>query len=130
MLYEVTQFRATITFLYVKSKNQPMADEDLAEKVELSGFKDIDESAMEDVRNSIMKKLKRLSEICKGIEKITIQLKKVHAEPRSEKYEIHARLTAAKGKTYTSTMTDYDLILAVGTVLERIESEASKDRVL
>ena len=107
-----------------------MAVDDLTEKVEFSGFKDIDESAMADVHSSVLKKLKRLAELCRNVDKITIQLKKIHAEPRSEKYEIHARLATANGKVYTSTMTDYDLLLAIETVLERIESEASKDRVL
>lgn len=103
---------------------------DLLRIVEFSGFKGIDEAAMADVKASVSKKLKRLSEICKGIEKLTVQLKKVHALPRSEKYEVHARLITITGKAYTSTTTDYDLILAVESVLERIESEASKDRVL
>ncbi len=105
-----------------------MAPEDIA--VEFSGFKGIDEAAMADVNASVRKKLKRLSEICTGIEKLTVQLKKIHALPRSEKYEIHSRLTAKKGSTYTSTITDYNLLFAIESALDKIESEASKDRVL
>ena len=103
---------------------------EISGKIEFSGFKDIDDSAMVDVNASVRKKLKRLAEVCKGIEKITVQLKKVHALPRSEKYEIHARLTMANGKAYTSTITDYNLLFAIEEALENIESEACKKRVL
>ena len=107
-----------------------MTAADLAGKVEFSGFKGIDEPAMADVQASVRKKLKRLAEVCKGIEKLTVQLKKVHTLPRSEKYEVHTRLTIANGKTYTSTITDYNLLFAIEKALDRIETEASKDRVL
>ena len=103
---------------------------DFSEKVEFSGFKGIDEPAMADVQASVKKKLKRLAEVCKGIEKLTVQLKKVHALPRSEKYEVHTRLIVAKGKAYTSTITDYNLLFAIEATLENIESEACKERVL
>ena len=106
-----------------------MADDQFSSEgmVKLLGFHEMDEAAIEDVKLIAGKRLKRFSELCSGFEQVVLHLKKVHAQQHSEKYEIHARLTA-KGTTYTSTTTDFNLMVAVEQVIARIESEVSKTR--
>lgn len=90
--------------------------------VELSGFKDMDEASMADLRREVEPYLKRYGEICKGFEKLMLRMKKVHAQVHSEKYEIHASVID-KGRLYTSTVTDKNPIAAIDTALTKIERE-------
>ncbi len=99
------------------------------EKVEFSGFKDIDEDAMNDVKRMVSTHLRRYMEICRGFDTLQLKMKKVHAQEHSEKYEINAALID-KGKMYTSTITDKNLIFAVQAALQKLENEISKTRVL
>ena len=92
------------------------------EGVELSGFRGIDEAAMEDIQRVVRSYLKRYGEICPKFQKLMLKMKKVHAQVHSEKYEIHASVLY-KGKMYSSKMTELDLIAAVDTALKKLENE-------
>ncbi len=98
-----------------------MAD-DFESKVELSGFKDIDEAAMGDLKRLIGTYLRRYAEICRKFQKLMLKMKKVHAQLHSEKYEIHASVMD-NGRLYTSTTTDKNLIGATDLTLAKIENE-------
>ncbi len=98
-----------------------MADE-LSEKIELSGFKGVDEAAMDDLKRVIMPHLKRYGEICAKFGKLTIRMKKVHAQVHSEKYEIHASVLD-NGRLFTSTITDKNLLGAADAALTKVEHE-------
>lgn len=102
---------------------------DFGPNVELSGFRDIDEFAMADLKRLVGTYLRRYGEICRKFQNLALKMKKVHAQVHSEKYEIHASITDS-GKFYTSTTTDKNLINAVDLALAKIESEASKARTL
>ncbi|MBI2176482.1 hypothetical protein HYU40_04025 [Candidatus Woesearchaeota archaeon] len=108
-----------------------MADDKFSPEgeVRLMGFQAIDEAVIGDIKLIVGKKLKRFSELCKGFEQVVLHLKKVHAQPHSEKYELHASLKD-KGKLYTTITSHKDLLLAVEEALEKLESEASKARTL
>ncbi len=95
------------------------------EKVELSGFRGIDDSAMAVVNTRISYYLSRYSNLCSGFEKLAVRMKKVHAQEHSEKYEVHVSVFD-KGRIFTSTVTDKDLMLALETALSKVESEISK----
>lgn len=97
--------------------------------VELVGFRGMDEPTMEDIKLIVGKKLKRFKELCKSFEQIVLHLEKVHAQPHSEKYELHATLKD-KGRMYTTAITHKDLPLALETALNKLESEVSKSRTL
>ena len=96
--------------------------EDFESKVELSGFRDIDEAAMGDLQRVVQSYLKRYGEICGKFQKLMLKMKKVHAQVHSEKYEIHASVMD-NGRLYTSTITDKNLISAVDSALNKIENE-------
>ena len=98
-----------------------MAD-DFESKVELSGFKDIDEAAMGDLKRLVGTYLRRYGEICRKFQKLMLKMKKVHAQVHSEKYEIHASVMD-NGRLYTSTTTDKNLIGATDLALAKIEHE-------
>ncbi|MBI2141597.1 hypothetical protein HYU16_04195 [Candidatus Woesearchaeota archaeon] len=95
------------------------------EKVELSGFKGVDDSAMAVVNDRISYYLSRYSKICSGFERLAVRMKKVHAQKHSEKYEMHVS-AFDKGKIFTSTVTGKDMMFALETALSKVESEISK----
>lgn len=90
--------------------------------IELSGFKGIDEPALIVLKKLVGGYAKRFSRNRQGFEKLSLHLKKVHAQEHSEKYEICASL-AAKSRLYTSTTTDLSLFFAVEAALKKIERE-------
>ncbi|MBI2549855.1 hypothetical protein HYV83_01590 [Candidatus Woesearchaeota archaeon] len=95
---------------------------DFSEKIELSGFKDIDEPAISDLKRIAASYVKRFSEICGEFEKLTIRMKKVHAQVHSEKYEVHISVLD-KGKLFTSAVTDKNLLNAADAALQKVEHE-------
>ena len=95
---------------------------DSAGNVDFSGFKDIDAPAMNDLKRIASAYVKRFKEICASFEKLTIRMKKVHAQVHSEKYEVHVSVLD-KGKLYTSTVTDKNLLGAADAALQKVEHE-------
>lgn len=97
-------------------------DADFDAKVELSGFKEIDEAAMGELKRLVGNYLRRYGQICDKFQKLTLRMKKVHAQMHSEKYEIHASVMD-NGRLFTSTITDKNLIGAADLALAKIEHE-------
>ncbi len=95
---------------------------DFSEKIELSGFKDIDEPAMSDLKRIAASYVKKFNEICEEFEKLTIRMKKVHAQVHSEKYEVHVSVLG-KGKLFTSAVTDKNLLNAADAAMQKVEHE-------
>ena len=96
---------------------------DFSEKIELSGFKDVDEPAMSDLKRIAASYVKRFGEICEEFEKLFVKMKKVHAQPpHSEKYEVHVSVLD-KGKLFTSAVTDKNLLGAADAALQKVEHE-------
>ena len=99
-----------------------MTDETGLDKVELSGFHDIDDAAMDVLKRILITYVKRFKEICDNFENLALRMKKVHAQVHSEKYEIHASVFD-NGKLFTSATTHKDLFLATDEALKKIEHE-------
>lgn len=95
---------------------------DVMDLVELSGFRDVDEPAMNDLKRIASAYVKRFNEICASFEKLTIRMKKVHAQVHSEKYEVHVSVMD-KGRLYTSAVTDKNLLFAVEAALNKVKNE-------
>ena len=90
--------------------------------IELSGFRDVEESSMAVLKKIIENHAKRISELTKKIDNLHITLKPVHEREKSEKYEVHARVLS-NGKIYASEITDRNLFAAVDSVLQKIINE-------
>lgn len=94
-------------------------------RVELTGFRDIDEPTMMLVQKNIDHHLRRLEEITDKLKHLHITLKKVHAKEKGEKYEIHAKADD-NGKIYVATYTERNLLKVADGVLEKLVSEIRK----
>ena len=94
-------------------------------RIELSGFRDIDEPSLDLVHRNIGNHLRRLEEITKKLERLHITLKRIHVKEKSEKYEIHAKLLD-DGKPYFAEVTDRNLLAAVDNVLHKVANEIKK----
>ena len=95
---------------------------EILDEVEFSGFKEIDAPAMNDLKRMASVHVKRFKEICASFEKLTIRMKKVHAQEHSEKYEVHVSVLD-KGRLFTSAVTDKNLLGAADAALEKVEHE-------
>ena len=96
-----------------------MADE---YNVQLSGFKEIDSSAMTIINGIINNHLKRIGKLAKKLEYTHITLKEIHKREKGEKYEIHAKIRD-DGKIYVSKVIERNLLTAVDEVLKKLGNE-------
>lgn len=125
--FAVQLIRRFANYLYILARvsSGKMASPTGKAEVELSGFKGIDDSAMAVVNTRISHYLSRYSQICPDFEKLAVRMKNVHAQEHSEKYEVHVSVFD-RGRIFTSTVTDKDLMLALETALSKVESEITK----
>lgn len=92
------------------------------EGIELSGFNGLERVETQEVQRSIDRYFGRIQK--RGCSYLKVTMKKVHEQPHSEKFEIHA-LATAPGKKYVSEVTDRSLIGAIETALQKVLNEMS-----
>lgn len=110
-------------FIIPASKINAMEGESYnLDKVEFSGFRKIDSSAMDVLKRNVSKHMHRLNELAENIQNLHITLKTVHEREKSEKYEIIAKLNN-NGKIFASEVTDRNLLAAVDSALNNVISE-------
>ena len=68
---------------------------------------------------------KRIGDLCKDFQKLSVHMKTVHLTEGSEKYEIHVNCIDG-GQTYNSEGTDRNLFIVIDNVLKKIENEIQK----
>ena len=95
---------------------------DVASRVHLAGFREIDGSAMIIIKKSIIKHANRIADLAGKFEELHVTLKEVHEREKSEKYEVHARFLG-NGKLKAAEITDRNLFTAVDGVLEKLINE-------
>ncbi|MBW2982008.1 hypothetical protein KY343_03955 [Candidatus Woesearchaeota archaeon] len=91
----------------------------LGGNIELSGFSELEPSIMIVLKKIVGNYVRRMSDKCKGFEKLTVTMKTVHAREKGEKYELHAKMIE-NGKSYTSSYVDRNLFIAVDSSLKAI----------
>ena len=97
-------------------------EKDFSSKIELTGFRGIDESSMDIIIKNINRHGRRIAELCKNMEKLHITLKLIHEREKSEIYDIHAKAVDG-GKVYVSHITDRNLFVAIDKALQKIINE-------
>jgi ribosome-associated translation inhibitor RaiA len=97
----------------------------LGENIELSGFRDVEDPVMAVLKKILGTYSRKFSESSSGFEGMSMKMKKVHAQRRSEKYEIHASVSVS-GKLYTSEVTDRNMFFAADSALRKVEQEIKK----
>ena len=97
-----------------------MTDKNIS--IQMAGFHDIDDSAMEIINKNIAMHLKKISNLSESPGMLHITLKKVHEREKGEIYDIHTKLPD-KGKVYVSHVTDRNLLAAVDNALQKIINE-------
>ena len=90
--------------------------------IQLTGFRNIDDSSMIVLKKIIGNYAKRIAELTKKLETLHITLKPVHQREKSEKYEVHAMIVD-DGKVFASEITERNLLAAVDKVLKKIVNE-------
>ncbi len=94
----------------------------LGGNIQLTGFRNIDDSSMIVLKKIIGNYAKRIAELTKKLETLHITLKQVHQREKSEKYEVHAMIVD-DGKVFASEITERNLLAAVDKVLKKIVNE-------
>ena len=90
--------------------------------IQLAGFHDIDESAMEIVNKNVALHSKKIAYLAEDAGLLHITLKKLHEREKGEIYDIHVKLPD-KGRVYVSHVNDRNLFVAVDTALQKIINE-------
>ena len=98
---------------------------ELGGNITLAGFKDLDHAELIVVKKMIGSYARKMSESVEGFENLNLTLKDVHKTPKSQKFEIHSKLSA-KGKPVTSEVIDRNLFVAIDSSLKKILASISK----
>lgn len=94
----------------------------LGGNIQLTGFRDIDDSTRALLDKIISSHANRIRELAEKMDSLHITLKHVHEREKSEKYEIHAKVSD-KGKVYAAKVTERNLLTAVDKALHKIVNE-------
>ena len=93
--------------------------------IQISGFSELDDSEKVAINKIIANYVSRYKEITLNMQRLELHLKKIHAQEKSEKYQIDAKLRDS-GKVYGASLVGRHLLTAVDDVLKKIENEISK----
>jgi len=97
----------------------------LGGNIELSGFSFLDKAQMVVVKKIVGNYARKFSEMSSNFERLSINVKKIHAVENSENYEINARLFANKEQFHASE-NDRNLFFGIDKVLKKIEGMIKK----
>ena len=93
----------------------------LGGNIELSGFGIIDRGMMIILKKIVGNYARKMSDSSKNFEKLSLRMKTVH----DNKYELHAKLMD-NGKTFTSSVVERNLFVAVDSSLKKIMHEIGR----
>ena len=96
----------------------------LGGNMELSGLTERDCGSLIVLKKIVGNYAKRMSELSKNFEKLSLTMKPVHQTEKSELYEIHAKLMD-NGKLFVSEVTERNLFVAVDNALKKVINEIS-----
>ena len=101
---------------------------ELGGHITLVGFKELESGELIVVKKIVGSYARKMADSSQNFENLTVTLKTVHGTPRSEKYELHARLLD-NGHLYTGETVDRNLFVALDNCLRRvIETKHHKDK--
>ncbi len=97
---------------------------ELGGNITLSGFKDLDRDTMIIVKKLVGSYVKKISDKNDKFQSLSLTLKIIHERETSEKYEVHANLTA--DKQYSTEATERNLMIAIDRVFKKIDAMISE----
>ncbi|MFC1800648.1 hypothetical protein ACFLYT_01185 [Nanoarchaeota archaeon] len=92
----------------------------LGGNIELTGFKDIDNSKMVVLKKMVGNYVRKLSDSATNFERLSLTMKSIGSET-SNKYEVHGKLVC-DGKVYATEVTDRNIFIVTDSVLKKIEN--------
>ncbi|MBU1201721.1 MAG: hypothetical protein KJ583_06435 [Nanoarchaeota archaeon] len=98
---------------------------ELGGNITLVGFRDLEPAELIVVKKVVGTYARKMSDTVESFENLTVTLKEVHKTPKSQKYEIHAKLLA-KGKAYNSESVDRNLFVVLDSALKKVLTIVSK----
>ncbi|MEK6967179.1 MAG: hypothetical protein AABX51_00955 [Nanoarchaeota archaeon] len=105
--------------------DKPLGPVETGGDLRLSGFHDLDPGEKEEAVRVVTHYERRFKEICDGLDRIKVTLKKIHHTERSDMYELHASVKDKRGH-YEANIVGRKLFIALDEVLKKIENEISK----
>jgi len=100
-------------------------NEDLTDKLELSGFKNVDAASMIMVRRVVDGSLKKFNDNVDGFEKLKFTLKEVHGTEMSVKYQIIANIVIRNTVESVETI-DRNIFFAIDSAVKKLEAIVKK----
>ena len=89
---------------------------------QLSGFKNVDEGAVNAVNEILVRHKHKMVEHARELMDVHVDLKQVHKREKGEIYEVHVRIKD-KGKFFVSEVSDRNLLAAVDSGLNKVIKE-------
>jgi hypothetical protein len=91
----------------------------LGGNIELSGFSNLESGVMIVLKKIVGNYARKMSDQCKGFEKLSLTMKVIHAKEKGEKYELHAKMIE-NGKPHNASFVDRNLFVGVDSALKAI----------
>ncbi len=98
---------------------------ELDAKIEVSGFKSLDDSSYAKLKKILEKNAGRFEELCEDFQLLSVKIKTVHKKEKSEKYELKGTVKD-KAKHYHAESVDYDFFAALHEMLKDLENALTK----
>ena len=98
---------------------------ELGGNITLVGFKEIEPAELIVIKKIVGSYARKMSDTVEKFENLTVTLKEIHKTPKSQKYELHAKLLAG-GKTHTSEVVDRNLFVVLDSALKKILTIVTK----
>ena len=112
----------------METDNKEAKDEiNLGGNITLSGFKELDKTTMVVVKKIVGSRTKKITDSYENFENITVKLKQMHGDKKTEKglFEIHIRVVLG-GKQTVSEATGRNLFFILAEAFSKLEKQLQK----
>ncbi len=94
----------------------------LGEKIQLSGFKQIDRGNMSIVKKIVGNQVRKIQESLDNFERLKVHLKPIHKTEKSMNHELHAELIYS-GKVKNAETTNRNIFMGLSEIFRSFENQ-------
>lgn len=94
---------------------------ELGGNINLSGFKVLEKAELVVVKKIVGSYARKFSDLLKGYESLSLNMKEIHKSEGNSQYELHAKLVHG-GKVETSEVEGRNIFMAVDSILKKVEN--------
>ena len=92
---------------------------ELGGNITLVGFRELEPAELIVVKKMVGSYARKMSDLKRDFENLTVTLKEIHKTPKSQKYELHGKVMVA-GKPTNSEVVERNLFIALDAALRKL----------